>query len=73
MKYTKEQVQAGKNLVWFFIGKGIEVDEAKQRTVDILKEHPPARVRRALADKCIEGKDGLQNLYTKLNYARQRK
>lgn len=73
VKYNKEQVRAGKHLVWFFIGAGIEVDEAKRRTVDILAEHPPERVMRALADKCIEGPNGMQNLYKKLNYAKERR
>lgn len=70
MKYTDEQVRAGKKLVEYFLGKRIKIEEARERAVDLLAEHSPERILRALSDTAVAFK--VENLYQKLNYKKFR-
>lgn len=70
MQYTKEQIRAGKKLVEYFQSKRVPIDEARQRTVEILAEHSPERIMRALSDQAVSYK--VENLYAKLNFKKLR-
>lgn len=66
MKYTPDQVRAGKKLVEYFITRNIKRDEARERARDLLQDHAPDKIMRALSDPSTFYK--VQNLYNKLNY-----
>lgn len=70
MKYTPDQARAGKKLVEYFTTKKIPLQEARERTVDILAEHSPERIMRALSDTAVAYK--VENLYAKLNFKKLR-
>jgi len=70
MKYTPDQVHAGKKLVEYFTTKKIPLQEARERTVDILAEHSAERIMKALCDTAVSYK--VENLYAKLNFKKLR-